>query len=85
MPGHTARRAGSASVRGSMRRGSPVSSPSPSALARRLAGSMLTTATLRPRAARPSASAAETVVLPTPPAPTHTHTRFSARRFSKGT
>jgi hypothetical protein len=69
-----------ASRSGSTRRGSFSSSWSPSALARRLAGSIVTTATLAPSAAMPSAIAAEVVVLPTPPDPPHTHTRFPANR-----
>src|SRR5215218_9729881 len=54
---------------GSTRCGSLPSSAIPRALARRLAGSMVTTATRRPCAAMPMASAAEVVVLPTPPDP----------------
>ena len=50
-------------------RGSPPSSAKPSAVARRRAGSIVMTTTLCPAAARPSAIAAEIVVLPTPPAP----------------
>src|SRR3954471_8302485 len=53
----------------STRRGSLPSCSSPSALARRLAGSIVTTATRSPWAAMPIASAAEVVVLPTPPEP----------------
>ena len=41
----------------------------PSESASRLAGSIVSTATFWPRAARPAASAAEAVVLPTPPEP----------------
>src|SRR5205823_288157 len=40
------------------------------------AGSIVTTATLAPAAAIPSAMAADVVVLPTPPDPAHTHTRL---------
>ena len=40
--------------------------------ASRRAGSMVSTTTLRPRSAARSASAADVVVLPTPPAPQHT-------------
>ena len=40
--------------------------------ASRRAGSMVSTTTLRPRSAARSASAAEVVVLPTPPEPQHT-------------
>ncbi len=40
--------------------------------ARRRAGSMVSTTTLRPRSAARRASAAEVVVLPTPPDPQHT-------------
>ena len=54
---------------GSTSRGSLPSSFIPSALARRLAGSIVTTATRSPSAAMPIASAAEVVVLPTPPEP----------------
>src|SRR5215213_1431110 len=54
---------------GSTRCGSLPSCSRPSALARRLAGSIVTTATRRPSAAIPMASAAEVVVLPTPPEP----------------
>src|SRR4051794_15187927 len=54
---------------GSTRCGSLPSCSRPSALARRLAGSIVTTATRRPSAAMPIASAAEVVVLPTPPDP----------------
>ena len=54
---------------GSTRRGSLSSSSTPSALASRRAGSMVTTATRAPAAARPIASAADVVVLPTPPEP----------------
>src|SRR3954468_2372518 len=53
----------------STRRGSLPSWARPSALARRLAGSIVTTATRSPWAAMPIASAAEVVVLPTPPEP----------------
>src|SRR4051794_23082470 len=57
-------------------RGSFPSSSRPSELARRLAGSIVTTATLRPRAAIPSAIAADVVVLPTPPDPAQMQTRL---------
>src|SRR4051794_32472611 len=57
-------------------RGSFPSSSRPRELARRLAGSIVTTATLRPRAAMPSAIAAEVVVLPTPPDPAQMQTRL---------
>src|SRR3954447_25259074 len=53
----------------STRRGSLPSWARPSALARRLAGSIVTTATRSPWAAMPIASAAGVVVLPTPPEP----------------
>src|SRR5215210_3724528 len=53
----------------STRCGSLPSCARPSALARRLAGSIVTTATRSPWAAMPIASAAEVVVLPTPPEP----------------
>ena len=69
-----------ASRSGSTRRGSFSSSCRPSALASRLAGSMVTTATLAPSAAIPSAIAADVVVLPTPPDPPQTHTRLPASR-----
>src|SRR5437764_276584 len=65
-----------ASRSGSIRRGSFSSSASPSAFASRRAGSIVTTATFAPRAAIPSATAAEVVVLPTPPEPAHTQTRL---------
>ena len=52
----------------------------PSALASRRAGSMVTTATRAPSAARPMASAADVVVLPTPPEPAQTTMRLPARR-----
>ena len=45
------------------------SSSRPSESARRLAGSIVSTHTFWPRAARPAARAAEVVVLPTPPDP----------------
>src|SRR5215207_9257397 len=54
---------------GSTRCGSLPSSVIPSAFASRFAGSMVTTATFIPRAAIPVASAADVVVLPTPPEP----------------
>ena len=69
----TARRAsrcrGRRGASGSTRCGSLPSSSTPSALASRRAGSMVTTATRAPSAARPIASAADVVVLPTPPEP----------------
>jgi len=46
----------------------------PSAWARRLAGSMVNTTTVRPYSAARIAIAAAVVVLPTPPAPQHTIT-----------
>jgi hypothetical protein len=49
---------------------------SPSALASRRAGSMVQTSALRPSAAARIATAAASVVFPTPPAPTHTSTRL---------
>src|SRR5918996_2164988 len=52
------------------------SSGSPSESASRLAGSMVSTATRRPRAAIPAAIAAEVVVFPTPPDPAQMHTRL---------
>ena len=48
----------------------------PRAWASRLAGSMVSTTTLRPYSAARSAIAAAVVVLPTPPAPQHTKTRL---------
>ena len=48
----------------------------PSAWASRLAGSMVSTTTVRPYSAARSAIAAAVVVLPTPPAPQHTTTRL---------
>ena len=59
-------RAGSTSI------GSLPSSSRPSESARRLAGSIVTTATFMPCSAMPIASAAAVVVLPTPPDPAHT-------------
>ena len=47
----------------------------PSAWASRFAGSMVSTATVRPRSAARNASAAAVVVLPTPPEPQQTITR----------
>ncbi len=54
-----------------------------SASASRLAGSMLSTATFCPRAASPSASAAEMLVLPTPPAPAQMQMRLPSRRSGR--
>ena len=68
---------------GSTSRGSLPSSSSPSELARRLAGSMVTTATLAPSAAMPMAIAADVVVLPTPPEPPQMQMRLPSR--SSGT
>ena len=48
----------------------------PSACASRLAGSIVSTTTVRPYSAARSAIAAAVVVLPTPPAPQHTTTRL---------
>src|SRR5262245_42883423 len=48
----------------------------PSAWASRLAGSMVSTTTVRPYSAARNAIAAAVVVLPTPPAPQHTTTRL---------
>src|SRR5918996_3118950 len=59
----------------STRRGSLPSSSRPSESASRLAGSIVTTATFRPRSAIPIASAAAVVVLPTPPEPAQTTIR----------
>jgi hypothetical protein len=53
------------------------SSRSPSACARRRAGSMVSTTVLRPRSAARTAIAAAVVVLPTPPEPQHTMTWMS--------
>src|SRR5687767_5322136 len=66
----------------STRRGSFPSSSSPSESARRFAGSIVTTATLRPRSAIPIASAAAVVVLPTPPGPAQTTMRRPSRTSS---
>ena len=52
----------------------------PSDSASRRAGSIVTTATRLPDAARPSASAADAVVLPTPPEPATMQTRLPSRR-----
>ncbi len=65
---------------GSTWRGSLPSSSSPSDSASRRAGSIVTTATRWPAAAKPSASAAEAVVLPTPPEPATMQMRLPARR-----
>ena len=69
----TARRSSStppaANRAGSTSAGSLPSSSRPSASASRRAGSIVTTATRAPRAARPIAIAADVVVLPTPPEP----------------
>src|SRR3954451_9341997 len=64
---------------GSTRCGSLPSSAIPSALASRFAGSMVTTATFIPVAAMPIASAAEVVVLPTPPEPAQMTMRLPSR------
>src|SRR4029077_3385746 len=48
----------------------------PSAWASRLAGSIVSTTTVRPYSAARNAIAAAVVVLPTPPAPQHTTTRL---------
>src|SRR5918992_4899555 len=61
---------------GSTSRGSLPSSSSPSESASRFAGSIVTTATFRPRSAIPIASAAAVVVLPTPPDPAQTTIRL---------
>ncbi len=66
-----------------MRCGSPESSSSPSAWASLRAGSIVTTATFSPARASPSASAAEVVVFPTPPAPRVTITRLPASRAGR--
>src|SRR5690242_6470003 len=52
----------------------------PSAWASRLAGSIVSTTTVRPYSAARSAIAAAVVVFPTPPAPQHTTTRFALSR-----
>src|SRR5215217_3217504 len=62
---------------GSTRVGSLPSCSRPSASASRFAGSIVTTATLRPRSAIPMASAAAVVVLPTPPEPAQMTIRLS--------
>src|ERR671931_2694852 len=61
---------------GSTWRSSFPSSGSPSESARRLAGSIVRTATFLPRAAIPAAIAAELVVFPTPPEPAQMQTRL---------
>src|SRR3954467_6944915 len=63
--------------------GSFGSSSSPSALASRRAGSIVTTATFRPRSASPSATAAAVVVLPTPPGPAQMIIRFPSSKGSR--
>src|SRR5579872_7556846 len=60
--------------------GALVSSPTPMAFARRLAGSIVTTQARRPRRAASTANAAATVVLPTPPEPQHTTIDRSSTR-----
>ena len=52
----------------------------PRAWASRLAGSMVSTTTVRPYSAARRAIAAAVVVLPTPPAPQQTTTRFDLSR-----
>src|SRR5690242_3349371 len=52
----------------------------PSAWASRLAGSIVSTTTVRPYSAARSAIAAAVVVFPTPPAPQHTTTRLALSR-----
>ena len=66
----------------STRRSSLPSSGRPSALARRRAGSIVSTATFLPRAAMPSAMAAEVVVLPTPPEPAQMQTSLRSSQVS---
>ena len=61
---------------GSTRRSSLPSSGRPSESASRLAGSIVSTATFFPRAAIPTAIAAELVVFPTPPEPAQMQTRL---------
>ena len=58
-------------------RGTLSSASIPIDWASRRAGSMVSTTTLRPRSAARSASAAEVVVLPTPPEPQHTMIRVA--------
>ena len=65
---------------GSTSRGSLPSCSSPSELASRRAGSIVTTATRWPRAASPIATAAAVVVLPTPPEPVQMQMRLPAMR-----
>ena len=67
----------------STRVGSLESSLSPSALASRRAGSIVTTATFSPRSASPSATAAAVVVLPTPPEPAQMTIRFPSSSGSR--
>src|SRR4051794_129282 len=63
-------------------RGVLSSSVSPIDCASRRAGSMVRTHTFRPRSAARSASAAEVVVLPTPPEPQHTMMDEASSRAS---
>src|SRR5919197_2763688 len=70
----------SANRSGSTRLSSLPSSGSPSELARRFAGSIVSTATFFPRLAMPSATAAEVVVLPTPPDPAQMQISLPSRR-----
>ena len=72
----------SPSTPASTRRSSLPSSRSPSALASRRAGSIVSTATFFPRAAMPSAIAAEAVVLPTPPEPAQMQTCLRSSQSS---
>ena len=64
---------------GSTSRGSLPSSVEPERVARRRAGSIVTTATRGPSAARPIAIAADVVVLPTPPEPAQMTTRLPSQ------
>ena len=73
-----------AAPRGGPRSRRCPASACPARSASRRAGSMVHTSVLRPIAAARSASAAETVVLPTPPAPTQTSTRSPPERLAEG-
>ena len=64
----------------STRASSLPSSFRPSEFARRLAGSIVSTAAVLPRSAMPTAIAAEVVVLPTPPDPAQITTSLRAIR-----
>ena len=67
---------------GSTRSASLPSSFIPSESARRFAGSIVSTQTLSPRAAIPTAIEAEVVVLPTPPEPAQMQMSLPSRSWS---